>query len=80
MMNRSFDRRLESLFLITDDKLKKQVISILHYNLLDNVNSYVMTEDGSYVKYQLQESESEINIHKLFYNFSEKDLMQNCLF
>jgi polyphosphate kinase len=79
-MNRSFDRRLESLFLITDDKLKKQVISILHYNLLDNVNSYVMTEDGSYVKYQLQESESEINIHKLFYNFSEKDLMQNCLF
>ena len=80
MMNRSFDRRLESLFLITDDKLKKQVISILHYNLLDNVNSYVMTEDGSYIKYQLQESEAEINIHKLFYSFSEKDLVQNCLF
>ena len=80
MMNRSFDRRLESLFLIIDEKLKKQVISILHYNLMDNVNSYVMAEDGSYVKYQLQETEEEINIHKFFYSFSEKDLSQNCLF
>jgi len=80
MMNRSFDRRLESLFLLTDGKLNKQVISILHYNIIDNINSYVMTEDGSYIKYQLEENEPEINIHKLFYNFTEADIKQDCLF
>lgn len=80
MMNRSFDRRLESLFLLTDDNLKRMTISILHYNLADNVNSYSMLEDGSYVKYQLQEGEKEINIHELFYKFSEEDLIKGCLF
>jgi polyphosphate kinase len=80
MMNRSFDRRLESLFLIVDENLKKAVISILNKNLQDNVNSYVMTEDGSYVKYQLQEGENEVNIHKLFYQFTESDLVTDPIF
>lgn len=80
MMNRSFDRRLESLFLLTDDNLKRMTISILHYNLADNVNSYTMLEDGSYVKYQLQEGEEEINIHQLFYKFTEENLIKGCLF
>ena len=80
MMNRSFDRRLESLFMISDNNLRAQVMSILHYNFLDNVNSYVMLEDGSYVKYQLLEGEEEINIHKLFYNQTREDLKMKCLF
>jgi polyphosphate kinase len=80
MMNRSFDRRLESLFLLTDENLKKVVISILHYNLQDNINSYSMTEDGSYVKYQLQENEPEINIHELFFKIKEEQLLDKCLF
>jgi polyphosphate kinase len=80
MMNRSFDRRLESLFLITDDNLKKMVLTILQNNLLDNANSYVMTEDGSYVKYQLQPDEQEINIHKVFFELKESDLIDKCLF
>jgi polyphosphate kinase len=80
MMNRSFDRRLESLFLLTDDNLKRHVISILHYNIKDNTNSYDMLEDGSYVKYQLQEGEEEINIHEFFYLFKEANLIKGCLF
>lgn len=48
MMVRSFERRLESLFLIVDETLKKQVMNILRYNLRDNVNSYIMNEDSSY--------------------------------
>ena len=47
-MVRSFDRRIESLFMVVDPLLKKQVMNILHYNLLDNVNAYVMNEDGVY--------------------------------
>lgn len=80
MMNRSFDRRLESLFLITEASLKRLVFTILNYNLRDNANSYSMLEDGSYVKYQLQEGEAEINIHKIFYNLKEEDLVQESLF
>ncbi len=80
MMNRSFDRRLESLFRIADENLLKIAISILHFNQLDNVNSYYMTEDGSYVKYQLQENETELNIHKLFYKLTEDQLLETSLF
>jgi hypothetical protein len=39
-----------------------------------------MTEDGSYVKYQLQEGEPEINVHRDFYNLSEQDLKKSGLF
>lgn len=80
MMNRSFDRRLESLFLISDNNLKKLVINILHFNLRDNANGYSMLEDGSYVKYQLQEGEKEINIHRLFFDLKESDLLEEPLF
>jgi polyphosphate kinase len=80
MMNRSFDRRLESLFLLIDENLMRQVITILHYNLADNVNSYDMTEDGSYVKYQIHEGEEETNIHRMFYQFTEDELIRGCLF
>lgn len=80
MMNRSFDRRLESLFLISDVNLRRMVINILHFNLKDNVNSYTMLEDGSYVKYQLHDGEEAINVHKLFYNLKTEDLKTECLF
>ena len=80
MMNRSFDRRLESLFRITDPNLLRLAVGILNFNLLDNTNSYYMTEDGSYVKYQLQEGEEEINIHKLFFRLNENDLKVSGLF
>jgi len=39
-----------------------------------------MTEDGSYVKYQLEEGEPEINIHKLFFRLQEEDLKVSDLF
>ena len=80
MMNRSFDRRLESLFRISDQNLLKLTVGILNFNLLDNTNSYYMTEDGSYVKYQLEEGEPEINIHKLFFKLHEDDLKVSSLF
>src|SRR5258708_26993829 len=46
-MVRSFDRRIESLFLLEQEMLKKQAMNVLRYNMKDNVNSYVMQEDGS---------------------------------
>jgi polyphosphate kinase len=70
-MVRSFDRRIESLFLLEDELLKKQATNNLAYNLKDNVNSYSMNEDGSYVKREIN-GEPPFNIHKEFYNVSKE--------
>jgi polyphosphate kinase len=70
-MVRSFDRRIESLFLLEDDSLKKQVTNNLSYNLRDNVNSYWMQEDGTYVKEELN-GELPFNIHKEFYEVTKE--------
>ena len=68
MMVRSFDKRLESLFKINAPLLEKQLMNILAYNLRDNVNSYVMQEDGTYQSKKPADDEQEFNIHKEFFN------------
>lgn len=70
-MVRSFDRRIESLFLLEEEILKKQAVNNLRYNLMDNVNTYIMREDGSYV---LRESNGEppFNIHREFYHVTRE--------
>lgn len=78
-MVRSFDRRIESLFLLEEDILKKQAINNLRYNLMDNVNSYILLEDGSYV-IKGQNGEPPFNIHKEFYNITKDIVMAAKLF
>jgi len=70
-MVRSFDRRIESLFLLEQEMLKKQAMNILRYNLRDNVNSYTMQEDGSYRIKELN-GEAPFNMHKEFYNVTRE--------
>ncbi|MEJ8755897.1 polyphosphate kinase 1 [Pontibacter sp. H259] len=67
IMVRSFDRRIEALFLLLNEDLRREAITILHYNLLDNSNSYIMREDGTYVKKRPAPGEEVIDIHKVFY-------------
>jgi polyphosphate kinase len=74
MMVRSFDRRLESLFLIKDRLLKQQAINILAYNFKDNVNAYKMNEDGSYTMLTPEDSEP-FNIHDAFYNVTRESVL-----
>jgi polyphosphate kinase len=78
-MVRSFDRRIESLFQLEEEILKKQAINNLRYNLKDNVNSYIMMEDGSYVIKQ-QNGEPPFNIHREFYNITREIVMEASLF
>ncbi len=68
IMVRSFERRIESLFLVVDPFLKQEVMNMLDFNLRDNVNSYVMKEDGSYEPKLVIDGETPFNIHKEFYN------------
>jgi polyphosphate kinase len=78
-MVRSFDRRIESLFLLEDDFLKKQAINNIRYNLKDNVNSYVMNEDGTYRVKELN-GELPFNIHKEFFHVTREIVNQASLF
>jgi polyphosphate kinase len=78
VMVRSFDRRIESLFLIKDPKVRAQAINILKYNLKDNVNSYVMHEDGTY-SVRTSDAQEPFNIHREFYTLKLDDLRDECL-
>lgn len=79
IMVRSFDRRLESLFIIKDPLLKQQAINILAFNLRDNVNSYEMNEDGSYVHLE-PNGKSPFDIHQEFYKIKRDLVMKASLF
>lgn len=73
VMVRSFDRRIESLFMVVDPFLKRQVMNILKYNLLDNVNTYAMKEDGTY-ELKKPESDKNFNVHKAFFKVSKEEI------
>lgn len=76
MMVRSFDKRLESLFQIQAPLLEKQLMNIIAYNLRDNVNSYVMQEDGTYLLKKSVDGEAEFNIHKEFFELDINQVTQ----
>lgn len=78
-MVRSFDRRIESLFLLEQEMLRKQVMNILRYNLKDNVNAYTMREDGTYVIKE-QNGEPPFNIHREFYEVTRDTIKDVTLF
>jgi polyphosphate kinase len=78
-MVRSFDRRIESLFSLEQENLRLQATNILRYNMLDNVNTYIMQEDGSYVKKQ-QNGEAPFSVHKEFYNVTAEIIRDVKLF
>lgn len=79
IMVRSFERRLESLFLLVDPMVKKQAINILAYNLRDNVNTYIMQEDGEYTLVDRGKVRA-FNIHKEFYNVNREEIEKVKLF
>lgn len=78
MMVRSFDRRIESLFLV-DGFAKSQMINILDYSLRDNVNSYWMDENGSYLPVQYNKNEL-FNVHKEFFQVTSDVVNESVVF
>jgi polyphosphate kinase len=79
IMVRSLDKRIESLFIIKSPVLKQQVINILAYDLRDNLNSYLMQEDGTYLKIT-PGNEVPFNIHRSFFEVSSDEVMKARLF
>jgi len=79
IMVRSFERRVESLFLIADEKLKQEAINILDYNFKDNINQYTLQEDGNYVKTGLN-GKAPFDIHKEFFKVTHEVIEKVKLF
>ena len=73
IMIRSFKRRIESLFKINDESIIKQAITILNFNLKDNCNSYILNEDGSYTKKEIEKNQ-KFDLFKEFYSLKRKNL------
>lgn len=78
IMVRSFDKRIESLFLIKNKMHQQQIIHLLWANLEDNVNSYLMKEDGSYERVKTGKR-PPFNVHKAFYQVKQEDVMKATL-
>ena len=49
-MPRNLERRVEILFPIEQPDLKERVMSILQYEMMDNVKAHMMQKDGTYAK------------------------------
>jgi polyphosphate kinase len=50
LMQRNLDRRIEALFPIDDPLLRKRVTEIVNLDLEDDCSSWVLLEDGDWVK------------------------------
>ena len=80
VMVRSFDRRIESLFFLADQRVKQQAILILKNNLRDNVNAYELKEDGDFKKCDVPAGSEPFNMHQRFFEVTEKEVMDARLF
>ncbi|GAB3991774.1 polyphosphate kinase 1 [Spirosoma daeguense] len=80
VMVRSFDRRIESLFYFADTRVKQLAMLILSYNLRDNVNAYELEEDGNFKKCEVADGDKPFNMHKEFFEVTEKEAMAVRLF
>ena len=49
-MPRNLDKRVEIMFPIEDERLKKEAKHILDIQLADNTKAHVMQDDGTYAK------------------------------
>ena len=49
-MPRNLDRRVEIVFPVEDEKIKREVIHILDVELADNRKAHILQPDGTYIK------------------------------
>lgn len=49
-MTRNLDRRVEIVFPVEDDAIKKEILHILDIEFQDNVKAHILQADGQYEK------------------------------
>lgn len=65
-MSRNLHRRVETMFPIISEKLKKQLIELLHIYWKDNTKSWQLLPDGSYKKLRPAEGEEPFSAQEYF--------------
>ena len=79
VMVRSFDKRIESLYLVEGSAMKT-MMAILDYSLRDEKNSFYLQESGNYVPAESSNSGKPFDIHQAFYKLSEQEVNEVELF
>ncbi|SEV90160.1 RNA degradosome polyphosphate kinase [[Clostridium] fimetarium] len=65
-MPRNLDKRVEIIFPVEDQNLKKEVLHILEIQLSDNEKSHILQTDGSYEKVDRRGRKEVINAQEIF--------------
>lgn len=71
-MTRNLDRRVETLFPIDEEEIKKQIKEILDISLKDNVKARILKADGEYERVQV-EGKTVVNSQEYFYKKHKKN-------
>jgi len=61
-MRRNLDRRIEAVTPIEDHRLKSKIYTLLQTYIKDNYFSWIMKDDGSYLKHELDSSHNRSQI------------------
>ena len=71
-MPRNLNRRVEAMFLIEEQSIKDRLLEdIIPTMLSDNVKSYILQPDGSYVRPQVGEDDERVNSQERFISRAE---------
>ena len=75
-MRRNLDRRIEAVTPIEDSELKSQIKTLLKTYIKDDYFSWIMKEDGSYKKYELNSAinRSQIDLIEEWKNIDFYDI------
>ena len=73
LMERSFDRRVELAVEVKDAESKKKVQEILKYSLKDNVQSYLLESDGTYIRRKPSKDSKKLRAQSYFHRSTVKN-------
>ena len=65
-MPRNLDKRVEIMFPVEDEKLKKRVLHVLEIQLADNEKAHILQPDGSYIRVSKRGRREIIDAQKIF--------------
>ena len=74
-MPRNLDKRVEIVFPVSDERLKKEAVHILEMQLADNVKASVLQPDGTYRKQEVPE-EDAFNSQEYFCRYAKESAMK----
>ena len=73
LMERSFDRRVELAVEVKDADSKNKLQEILKISLKDNIQSYILESDGTYIRSKPSKGSKKIRAQSYFHRSAVKN-------